>query len=971
MVYYNDRSVNITTAAIRSSASRTNIMPVRPTAPRDSPVVSLARAAAFATCLAAACLVPSLFDPRAERVFDAPKALVMWSLAGVAAACMLTVAIADRRRPLADLGRLHAGTAILAAGATMAIASVIAAVGSIAPRAAWTGSYVRWFGAYTSLSGFVFLVSIAVAIRTERQIRVLFGAFLLASVVPAVYALCQGAGVDVAVWNNPTARATSTAGNPIFLGGYLIMVWPVTLAYAVIAYRWLSNRAATIAATTLLAAQTVAVAFTGSVGASLGLLVAMAALTCVLLDRFSRPLRFTMVIALTTIVAVSGELAVRRRPIDLRATTPPTASGPSQSGQVRLLLWRSAIDLIRREPARIITGYGPDSIRWTLGAQDPVALRRLEGVAAADRAHNAFLDVLLTTGVLGLVGYTFLFVAIAVVTLRRVGSIVSVRDRRWLVTSIAGTIIIAGVVVLRIDPRGGLLPLVWSSGIVGGALLFTTAQGLRRRTVTPLRRDDLLCAAVFAGVAGHYVEIQTGIATASSELALWLFAGAIVVLASGDLAHTEQPSWRSEPYVAFAVLTGLMLAVLAFSFGDQLFGAGRPRLLLLALAGSAFLCGAALSAPERRGIAAAGGRFVAISVAIWATFLIVSHTGSVLPGDIAKYAAVQLLGLGVTITCCVGALMVSSTHSPSIGKPAVAIGLSLFAAGMLARNLTRLYADELSGIGSAFGAIGRWEDAIRAHEQSVMWAPDEDAYRARLGQAQIAAFEHLHDDPARQPRAKDAYVIASRLAPYEPTYLVQLAFIESEWTDDRSGSADDHLRRADEYLAAAARLVPRDPLVWTARARIDLRRQQFARANEALERSLTLDPGSADAHLLYADTLVAVDKPAQALVEYQTAERLGLADPLPAVSGRALALVRLDRLTEAIAANLEALRIAPVNYTTRKNLAVLYEQTGDVRNAIAYAVQAAAGADPADRADLDAFIETLRARLRAEETRSR
>ena len=83
---------------------------------------------------------------------------------------------------------------------------------------------------------------------------------VLASVAPTVYAICQRFGFDFVLWSNPAPdRVTSTAGNAIFLGSYLVIVWPVTLALAAQA------RLRPIPLV-LLTAQTLAIVFTGSVG---------------------------------------------------------------------------------------------------------------------------------------------------------------------------------------------------------------------------------------------------------------------------------------------------------------------------------------------------------------------------------------------------------------------------------------------------------------------------------------------------------------------------------------------------------------------------------------------------------------------------------------------------------------------------------------------------------------------------------
>jgi tetratricopeptide (TPR) repeat protein len=289
-------------------------------------------------------------------------------------------------------------------------------------------------------------------------------------------------------------------------------------------------------------------------------------------------------------------------------------------------------------------------------------------------------------------------------------------------------------------------------------------------------------------------------------------------------------------------------------------------------------------------------------------------------------------------------------------------------------NLTALHADELSGIGAALARASDWERAERFQFRALALQPSQDVYLARLGQTEIDAVRSgAGDRMSRLERARDAYEAARGMSPHDPDHILQLALVESLWAD-ASISADEtprHLETASDDLAAAARLAPFDPDVWNAWGKIRLRQHDFSNALALLERSLTLDDGSADTHLLYADALLGADLNERALQEYETAQRLASGKSLPAVSGKALALVKLNRVTEAIAANRQALQISPEDYTSRKNLALLYEQIGDVPQALSFAVAAAAVAKASEKMAIDAFVGELRTRLRDPPARDR
>jgi tetratricopeptide (TPR) repeat protein len=216
------------------------------------------------------------------------------------------------------------------------------------------------------------------------------------------------------------------------------------------------------------------------------------------------------------------------------------------------------------------------------------------------------------------------------------------------------------------------------------------------------------------------------------------------------------------------------------------------------------------------------------------------------------------------------------------------------------------------------------------------------------------------------------YLTAHRLNPYEPDHLLQLATVEGLWADGES-AADErrhHLENASGSLEAAARLRPRDPVVLNEWGKIRLREEDFLDARTLFERSLSLDNASSETHLLYADALLGGGFYEQALREYESAEMLSSEESLPAISGRALALARLTRFAEAIEANTRALEVAPEDYTSRKNLALLYEQVGDVSRAASFAVAAAAVANESEKEAIDALVGELQERL-TRKTRSR
>ena len=80
-------------------------------------------------------------------------------------------------------------------------------------------------------------------------------------------------------------------------------------------------------------------------------------------------------------------------------------------------------------------------------------------------------------------------------------------------------------------------------------------------------------------------------------------------------------------------------------------------------------------------------------------------------------------------------------------------------------------------------------------------------------------------------------------------------------------------------------------------------------------------------------------------------------------SALAYAHSQANELTQAISANLEVLGYAPGDYTTLKNLAILYRETGQPQEAIEMAQRALAVAPDADKPAIQDLIEQEQAKL--------
>ncbi len=90
----------------------------------------------------------------------------------------------------------------------------------------------------------------------------------------------------------------------------------------------------------------------------------------------------------------------------------------SGTGLVRRLIWigddkaGGAVGLITSDPLRAVIGWGPESMFMAYNKFYPPALANIEARGASpDRSHEAYLDELVTKGLLGLISYLFVLIS--------------------------------------------------------------------------------------------------------------------------------------------------------------------------------------------------------------------------------------------------------------------------------------------------------------------------------------------------------------------------------------------------------------------------------------------------------------------------------------------------------------------------------------------------------------------------------
>ncbi len=240
----------------------------------------------------------------------------------------------------------------------------------------------------------------------EEQINLLVKAFILSATIISVYGISQHFGWDFVRASGAgtgAIRSFSTLGNPVFLGAFLVMSLLVTLGFTVGQWSkasWITRSFLSFA----LAAMAVCLIFTYSRGSWVGFLISMILFAILAGKKIISVGRSKVVWFLLVLIMVAVFAGVISKvPSVMERIT--SIAGLGGTAKTRLIIWNAMVNMIAARP---LLGYGPDTLSLIYPKYIPAEFRVLEPGARVDKAHNEFLQVATTIGIIGLGVYLWL-----------------------------------------------------------------------------------------------------------------------------------------------------------------------------------------------------------------------------------------------------------------------------------------------------------------------------------------------------------------------------------------------------------------------------------------------------------------------------------------------------------------------------------------------------------------------------------
>jgi len=295
------------------------------------------------------------------------------------------------------------------------LAYTLATVTSVAPYFSFWGTLERMGGLFSFWHYFIFYVMLVSVMRERRHWWALLDIMIFVGVLSGIYGFLQKTDLTFILGSGGRVRPFGTIGNPALFAGYQILVAFLAGIFSLRegispVHRWWYRGAAVL--------MFLAVFSTAVRGSLLGVVVGVAVFV-LLLSAFNRSRR-TKFIVFGTGVAIGifalfalvfhNTSFVQNSPYLRRITD---FSSESYTVQTRFWAWNAGLQGWSETPKTVLVGWGPENFNVPFSKYfNPKFFRGPGSETFFDRAHNMFMEVLVTMGLVGLLTYLALFGAV-------------------------------------------------------------------------------------------------------------------------------------------------------------------------------------------------------------------------------------------------------------------------------------------------------------------------------------------------------------------------------------------------------------------------------------------------------------------------------------------------------------------------------------------------------------------------------
>ncbi|MDP2632980.1 MAG: O-antigen ligase family protein [Candidatus Curtissbacteria bacterium] len=373
-------------------------------------IESIADRGIFIVYLALAVITPLLFSTRNSELFEVPKMLFVY-FAAVLIATLAHIKFAALKKHPYPLNLVFISFVILF------VTQVVSTFTSIDKFTSIYGYPSRLNGGILSL--FAYLIVFFGTLNLSREkIQTLLQAAVISALAVSLWGIPGHFGYDPnclilsgqltsSCWQkefDPTLRIFSTLGQPNWLASYLVLIIPISIAQIFIAKKKSAIVFFLISTIFIL----IALIFTNSRAGIAGFIASLVVFVLILgkqnIAKFKK-----VIVPLFILSAVVGIIFGASLVSRAKEALGQTSSPGTESGAIRLIVWRGAIDVFKNYP---LLGTGPETFAYSYYKVRPLEHNQTtEWNFFYNKAHNEFLNYLANTGVFGFSAYIFFLTA--------------------------------------------------------------------------------------------------------------------------------------------------------------------------------------------------------------------------------------------------------------------------------------------------------------------------------------------------------------------------------------------------------------------------------------------------------------------------------------------------------------------------------------------------------------------------------
>ena len=375
-------------------------------------------------------LVPFAFSPKSSELFEFPKLLLVYFGASLLFPILL-FKLSQRGKWLLKNYKfllLSVGLFLLSQG--------LSTVFSIDKHVSLFGYYSRFNGGLFSLLSYMVIALTALLFLSRERAESLLKILLVSGLAIALWGLPSHFGFDLicllvlgqfntSCWTNdfiPELRMFSTLGQPNWFATYLLVLILLVLYYIATGYRLLNNKNKQFnlfALLFMLFLFSVELVWTNSKSGILTYIIGVplffAGLFYLRRTKVIGILKnsYYLPIVIFIIVLLSQAITYLPKPVVIPAKQPAELSKQTEthitpSSDIRFIVWEGALKLGQKYP---LFGTGVETFAYSYYFTRPLAHNLTsEWNFVYNKAHNELLNLLATSGVVGLLFYLIMFV---------------------------------------------------------------------------------------------------------------------------------------------------------------------------------------------------------------------------------------------------------------------------------------------------------------------------------------------------------------------------------------------------------------------------------------------------------------------------------------------------------------------------------------------------------------------------------